>query len=107
MNWWPVSASWEVLARFHALRALLFPSRRRLQAVPLENVGHRLMADFVSQIAQRTNNPPVSPTAILPGKLQHERRLEKIPDKERALHSEHHGAKRIFSRAPGLYTFAA
>ena len=33
--------------------ALLFPFRRRLQAVPLENVGHGLMADFVSQIAQR------------------------------------------------------
>src|ERR1035441_3596060 len=43
----------------------LFAFRRWRQAVPLQNVGHGLMADFVSQIAQRADNPSVSPTSIL------------------------------------------
>ena len=30
------------------------------------------MTDFVSQIAQRADNPPISPTPILPGQLQHQ-----------------------------------
>jgi hypothetical protein len=68
-------------------RPLLFPFRRRLQAVPLENVGHGLMSDFVSQIAQRANNPPLSPTATLPGKLQHQ-----ILDPLTCRRSPHHGS---------------
>jgi hypothetical protein len=45
------------------------------------------MADLVSQIAQRANSPPVSPTAILSGKLQHQ-----ILDPLTGRRSPHHGS---------------
>lgn len=32
--------------------------------------GDRLVADFVSQLAPSANDPPISPTAILPGKRE-------------------------------------
>lgn len=57
----------ELLPR-HPLSAL----RCRRQVVPLEDVRHGLVADFVAQIADGTHNPPVAPTPILPGKLQHQ-----------------------------------
>src|ERR1035441_2798842 len=53
-------------------KGLLSTFRRRRQAVPLQYIGHGLMADFVSQIAQGTDNPPVSPTAILPSQLEYQ-----------------------------------
>jgi hypothetical protein len=40
--------------------------------VPFQDVGHRLVADFVSQIAQSADNPPVSPAAILLSKLEYQ-----------------------------------
>ena len=53
-------------------RVFFLTFRCRRQAVPLQDVGHRLVADFVSQIAQGANNPPVSPTAIFLSKLEHQ-----------------------------------
>ena len=43
-----------------------------MDAVPLQDIGYCLMADFVPQIAQSANDPPVSPTAIVPCHLEHQ-----------------------------------
>jgi len=54
----------------HAIR---FPrSGAGAKPWPLQDIGARLVADFVSQIAQGANDPPVSPTPILPGQLEHQ-----------------------------------
>lgn len=41
-------------------------------AADMEQVGHDLMADIVSEVAQCVGNPPISSVAILPGQLQHQ-----------------------------------
>jgi len=53
-------------------RHSLPPFRRWRQAVPLQHIGCRLVANFVPQIAQSANDPPVSPAPILAGELEHQ-----------------------------------
>ncbi len=74
----------------------LFPIGCRQQTVPLSDVRYRLMTDLVSQVAERTDNPPVSPATIFPGKLQYHffdrLRRQRTPNRRSALRSvELHG----------------
>jgi hypothetical protein len=46
-------------------RSLPLPFGSRKEAVALQNIATSLMTDFVAQVVERTNNPPLAPRAIL------------------------------------------
>jgi len=41
-------------------------------AVTLEDIAHRLVADRIAQVEQSTHNPVIAPRAVLPGHLHDE-----------------------------------
>src|SRR5208283_3088290 len=57
--------------------SLPFPLWRWLDPLPCQDVGNRPTADFVSEIAERTLDPPISPGAIVP-RHAHDQRLDLI-----------------------------
>jgi hypothetical protein len=40
--------------------------------MPFEDVGYRLVADFVSQITQGADQSPIAPPLVLAGQLHHQ-----------------------------------
>src|SRR6266571_8486152 len=56
------------LAPCHGLLAL----RRGWEAVTLENVAHRLIAERIAEIGQGTHDAVIAPRAVLPGHPHHQ-----------------------------------